>query len=212
MNATLGVTGFTVGTFESTALISGLTITLSGGVPLTTFSSLPALFDQTVCGSLSDNSTWDGTHGVINTTTNSLSNCNSPANIADLTTFNYGPGATSFGIGFGNFQSLAFTQIPITNHELFVNGGDMGVLETLAGSKFTPGLARNAYLRIDGTAGTTITSVAIQNLTNPDVLVFDHVAVQQAVTAVPEPSPYSTMLVGASLLFIGLAIRKTNRV
>src|SRR5947208_510397 len=121
MDATLGEAGFTIGGFETTALIPGLTITLSGGVPVTTFSSLPNLFDQSVCGSLSDNSVWDGTHGVINTTTNTVSNCNTPANISNLATFNYGPGTTSFGIGFGNFQSLSSPSFPITNHELFVN-------------------------------------------------------------------------------------------
>jgi hypothetical protein len=100
MDAALGVTGFTEDAFETTTLISGLTIALTGGVTPTTFSgTLPTLFDQSACPGLTDNSVWDGTHGVINTTTNSMSNCTGPANIATLATFNYAPGATSFGIG-----------------------------------------------------------------------------------------------------------------
>jgi hypothetical protein len=207
MDATLGVTGFTEDTFETTTLISGLTIALTGGVTPTTFSgTLPTLFDQSVCPGLTDNSVWDGTHGVINTTTNTMSNCTGPANIATLATFNYAPGATSFGIGMGNFQSLSSPSFPITNHELFVNGVDQGVLETLAGANWTPGLARNAYLRVDGTGGTTITSVAFQNLTASDVLVFDHVAVS-GVIALPEPSAFWPLL----LITVGLPARTRYR-
>ncbi len=120
MDATLGITGDTIDTFEIITLSPGLSIGLSGGVTATTFNSLPGLFDQGGCGALTDNSVWDGTHGVINTTTNSVSSCTNPANIAKHIEFDYAPGTTSFGIGFGNFQSLSFTQIPITNHELFV--------------------------------------------------------------------------------------------
>jgi hypothetical protein len=202
MDATLGTTGFTIDTFETTTLIPGLTVTLTGGVPLTTFTSLPNLFDQGVCGALSDNSAWDGTHGVINSTTNMVSNCSTSANIASQITLNYAPGSTSFGLGFGNFQSLNAPSFPITNHELFVNGTDLGVLETLAGANWTAGLARNAYLRIDGTAGTVISSVAIQNLTGADVLVLDHVAVQAAASTVPEPS--AAWLAGITILFLGI--------
>jgi hypothetical protein len=206
MDSTLGVTGYTIGNFETLPLIPGVTIVLSGGgVPLTTFTSLPNLFDQAVCGSLSDNSAWDGTHAVINSTTNTISNCNTPANISNTIVVNYGPGASSLGLGFGNFQSLS-GPIPITNHELFVNGVDMGVIETLAGANWTPGLARNAYLRIDTTGGTSITSVAIQNLTALDVLVLDHLAIRPATTPVPEPSFCVPVLVG--VLLAGKRLRK----
>jgi hypothetical protein len=89
---------------------------------------------------------------------------------------------------------------------LFVNGVDQGVLETLAGANWTPGLARNAYLRVDGTGGTTITSVAFQNLTASDVLVFDHVAVS-GVIALPEPSAFWPLL----LITVGLPARTRYR-
>ena len=51
MDAALGITGYTIDTFEQTPLISGLTITLTGGVTATTWTSLPNLFDTGVCGS-----------------------------------------------------------------------------------------------------------------------------------------------------------------
>jgi hypothetical protein len=155
-----------------------------------------------VCGAFSDNSSWDGTHGLINTTTNTVSNCSLSANIASQITFNYAPGATSVGVGFGNFQSLNAPSFPVTNHELFINGQDLGVLETFAGATFTPGFARNAYLRIDGTAGTVISSLAIENLTGQDVLVLDHVAVQTAAATVPEPS--AAWFTALAILAIGL--------
>jgi hypothetical protein len=91
---------------------------------------------------------------------------------------------------------------------LFVNGLDMGVLETLAGADWTPGLARNAYLRIDGTGGTMITSVGIENLTAADVLVFDHVAVSGA-AAVPEPHYWPLLM---SLIFFCILRRRRQTI
>ena len=41
----------------------------------------------------------------------------------------------------------------------------MGVLEILAGANWSPGFTRNAYLRIDTTGGSVITSVGFENLT-----------------------------------------------
>ncbi len=70
------------------------------------------------------------------------------------------------------------------------------VFETLAGASWTAGLARNAYVRIDGTAGDTITSVAVENLTASDVLIFDHLAVASAVTATPEPGSLALFALG----------------
>lgn len=203
MDATLGTTGYTIVNFETTTLIPGVTIVLTGGVPTTTFAALPALLDQGACPGLTDNSSWDGTHVASNITTNAISSCTNPANIASSMALNYAPGTTSLGVGFGNFQSLSFTQIPITNHELFVNGIDQGVLETLAGANWTPGLNRNGFLRVDGTSGTMITSITVTNLTATDVLFMDHVAVAPAsVTGIPEPSTALPILVAALLLGI----------
>jgi hypothetical protein len=93
-----------------------------------------------------------------------LNSCTTPTGLAALTTFNYAPGATSFGISLSNFPSVnpLSPQFAITNHELFVNGVDLGVLETLAGANWSPGIVRNAYLRVDATGGSTITSVGFQ--------------------------------------------------
>jgi len=139
MDATLGITGYTVDTFETTTLIPGLSIVLSGGVATTTFSgTLPNLFNTNVCPGLSDNTAWDGNDAVINTITN-----------------------------------------------------------------WSPGLLRNAYLRVDGTGGTLITSVEFQNLTATDVLIVDHVAVAAA-TATPEPGTAGLLLPVA----LAMAIRR----
>jgi hypothetical protein len=73
----------------------------------------------------------------------------------------------------------------------------MGQLETLAGGAWTAGLARNAYLRIDATGGTSITSVEFENLNgSDDVLGFDHLAVLPAATTVPEPGTLFVTLAG----------------
>ena len=185
MDAALGITGHAIDDFESTTLILGLTITLTGGVPATTWTTLPTLFDQSVCGSLSNSVAWDGTHTATNGVTNQLNNCTNPSGLADLTTFNYAPSTSSFGIGLSNFQSTNPPSPPgfsITNHELFVNGVNLGVIETLAGANWSPGLSKNAYLRINATGGSSITSVGFHNLSPAsngvvDVLVFDRLAV-----------------------------------
>src|SRR5262249_49183171 len=142
MDTTLGITGYTIVTFESTSLIPGLSINLSGGVPNTTWTTLPALFNGNVCPGVADNQFWYGADSVINTTTNQISNCSGPPNIATFMAFQYAPGATSIGLGLSNFQSTTSPVFAITQHELFVNGTDMGVLESLAGPNWTPGLVR----------------------------------------------------------------------
>ncbi len=185
MDATLGTTGYTIDSFETTALIPGLTIQLSGGVPTTTWTSLPNLFDGDICPGLTSGQAWDGTDTATNQISNQAINCTGTSGDANLITFNYAPGATSFGIGLSNFQSVnpPSPQFPVTNHELFVNGVDMGVLETLAGAAWSPGLTRNAYLRIDGANGGVITSVGFENLSAVDGLMFDHLAVLPSAAA-----------------------------
>jgi len=202
MNATLGITGDTIDTFETTTLIPGLTITLSGGVTTTTWTSLPNLNNST---SLSCNiGAWDGTDVASNEIANQLSSCSQSTGFAGLTTFAYAPGTTSFGIGLGNFQSLTSPSNPITNHELFVNGGDMGTIENLDPT-WTPGIALNAYLVITASGGSSITSVGFENLTAADYLTFDHLAVAGTTSSAPEPGTLSLICLGA--LAIGLARR-----
>src|SRR5262249_22674165 len=129
MDAALGISGYSIDTFEQTPLLPGLTVTLTGGVPVTVWTSLPNLFDVGVCGQLSAGE-WDGTHAAASLITNQVDNCFNPSSIAGMTTFAYAPGATSFGLGFGNSQSLSppSPDFPTTNHELFVNGVDLGVI------------------------------------------------------------------------------------
>src|ERR1700680_3771049 len=97
MDATFGTTGYLVDDFETTALISGLTITLSGNVSTTTWSTLPNLFNPNTQGDgLETNNQWDGSHVVDNSISNQLSG----GSWATLTTFHYG--ASSFGIGLSS--------------------------------------------------------------------------------------------------------------
>jgi hypothetical protein len=202
MDATLGTTGRPTDDFETTALLPGLTIVLSGGVTTTTETSLPALFDGDTFSSFTQNQVWDGTHTASNAIGNLPNSQTSPTNIANLITFVYAPGTLSFGIALSNFQSTdpSSPQFPVTNHELFVNGVDLGVLETLAGTKWSPGLVRNAYLRIDNDV--PITSVGFENLLQPsagqqDFLMFDHLTIAPSVTSVPEPGTF--LLLGGAL-------------
>jgi len=213
MDATLGITGYTVDTFETTDLIPGLTIQLSGAVPTTNWTSLPNLFDENTCPPLHQNQAWDGTHTALNQITNQSLNCTAPPGVANRITFNYAPGATSFGIGLSNFQSVnpPSPQFPVTNHELFVNGVDMGVIETLAGPAWSPGLVRNAYLRIDGINGGSITSVAFENLPGgaiEDGLMFDHLAV----LPVPIGARDVTMITNAEVVTLTNGFTVTPRI
>ena len=200
MDATLGLAGFTIDDFETLPFIPGLTLTISGdGVPLTTYPSLPVLLDTvTQCGSSLGSGQWDGSHTASNLLGNTLTSCSTPSGLAKFATFDYSPGTMSFGLGLGNFQSLTGSDIPITNHELFVNGVDMGVLETLAGANWTPGTVRNAYLLI---GGDLITSVEFENLTGQDYLAFDHLSVQPVTSNVPEPGSIA-LLGGGLIIFV----------
>ena len=202
MDVTLGITGDVIDTFESTTLISGLTISLSGGVTSTTWSTLPALYSDP-CSGLGIGA-WDGTHAVTNTTTNQIDNCSTPSNIASTITFHYAPGTTQFGISLSNFQSTnpASPSFPITNHELFVNGLDLGTVESLAGSNWSPGIVRNAYLVVTATGGSSITSVGFENLSATDFLAFDHLAVATAPVTTPEPAPRFLLVTSAIILLV----------
>lgn len=212
MDATLGITGYTIEGFENTTLIPGLSITFSftgipGNIPPVTLTSLPNLFDPThfppVDGDSGfSNNTWDGTYALTN---GGDGNNTMSYNFASVTTFSFAPGTTSMGVGLANFQSAASSPtnpFPITDHELFVNGMPLGTIESLAGANWTAGENyRNAYVRIDATGSDTITSIAFQNLTGrQDALVFDHLAVNEGLVAAPEPS--SLMLAGIG--FAGL--------
>lgn len=61
MDGTLGITGYTIDSFASTNFISGLTVTLSGGITTTTWASLPNLLSGNVCPGLTSPA-WAGTN------------------------------------------------------------------------------------------------------------------------------------------------------
>jgi hypothetical protein len=222
MDQALGVTGYTIEGFESTALVPGLSITLSGfsnGAPDETLTSLPRLYapgqDFVNTRDLSSN-LWDGAHAFNNTPDASriVDNGGIPPTAA-LTTFSFAGGASSVGIGLANFQSLSDPSFPVTDHRLLINGVAVpGTLESIAGNNFTSGIfARNAYLRIDAGSGETIQSIGFQNINNAtggrDFLVFDHLAIRSAVAVVPEPSTLALALAGLALW--GLARRRASR-
>lgn len=95
MDQTLGINGFLIEDFEATSLLNGLSLTYTGNSFNTTQSSLPRI--------LVFSGGWDGIAIASNDPNN-----NTPANgvYPALTTFTYGPGASSLGIGLGGFQSL----------------------------------------------------------------------------------------------------------
>jgi hypothetical protein len=170
-----------------------------GGEPTTTWNALPALYDQNTLPSDCYNSfgfanlgiaSWWGPYAATSYVTNQVTECTSPIGVAQTTTFNITPGASSFGIGLANFQSTSppSPEFPVTQHELFINGNDMGVLETLAGANWTPGITLNAYLRITATGKDLITSVGFENLTSADFLGFSHLALQYR-SAAPTVTP-----------------------
>lgn len=208
MDAALGTSGRPAGNFEATPFLTGLTIVLSGGVATTTEMSLPALFDGNTFSPYTQDAFWDGSHTASNAIGNLPNSINAPTNIANRITLNYAPGTLSFGIGMGSFQS---TDSPggfgVTQHELIVNGAAVGVLETLAGANWTPGLGRNAYLRID--SDVPITSVAFENLVQPpsqqDFLMFDHLTV-----AVPEADTSALFGVGLAAMVARFGRRRTQ--
>jgi hypothetical protein len=214
MNAVLGVRRFTLDDFSEAALLPGLSITLMGGDATTpiTYTTLPAIYNQNTLPSSCYNSegipnlgiaSWTGATAVTNAIGNAVTGpCNEAEGIAATVTFNYPVGATSIGIGLANFQSTSSPQFPITNHELFINGVDRGVLETLAGDNWLPGIVLNAYMRIDATGGSVITSVAVMNLVSSDFFAFSDLAIEQRSSTSTELSASPTSgLKGTAITF-----------
>jgi hypothetical protein len=200
LDAAVGIKDYAIYDFSSVTFPSGVSMVLSGvGEPTTTWNALPALYDQNTLPSECYNfdgiantglASWWGPYAATNLVTNQIMSCTSPVGAAQTTTFNITPGASSFGIGLANFQSTspASPGYPVTQHELFINGNDIGVLETLAGANWAPGITLNAYLRITATGKDVITSVGFENLTSADFLGFSHLALQYR-TAAPTVTP-----------------------
>ncbi len=194
-DATLGVSGYVIEDFEDLNIVSGLQVGVSsvnGSYgPTSTLPNTFNPFTDSTAGTafqLDGGGQWDGTHGMINTRTNRefpYTESNSWGSI-NLT---LGGFADSFGFSFQQMDQL---------DNLFINGQLQGNLASLAGWA-TNGL-RQGYLRIDGTSGSSISNIQIQNV-NGDGFMIDHVAFH----AVPEPA--SLVVFG----FGGLALAALRR-
>lgn len=191
MDAALGVAGFLLEDFEDTTLIEGLTYTLD--LPFVgTFDELPGLHDGRSIDGSTDNQ-WDGIHVLLGNANNSFPD---EGTRVHAVRFDYPAGARSLGVGLASFQSLGTTDFPITDHNVYVNGQFVGVLETLAAGVMEGGRARNAYLRIDATGPDVITSVGFENTTQsgiPDLLVFDHIAIDTGACAADVAPPFGVL-------------------
>ena len=189
------IVGATIENFEDVNLVPGLRIRM-GGVPgghpnRNWEGTIPRTWNPatvTSCcaiGGPFPANTWDGTLALCNGGLGGVGNTGvSPGTgnyfdfvFADTVYFVFSTPMSKVGVGLSNFQSLG-GPIPVTQHELIVNGVSKGLVESLL-----PGWApgpnfRNRYLVIEATAPDAITSIAFQNVSNPDGLVFDKLAFQ----------------------------------
>lgn len=206
MDAALGLTGHVFEDFEDTALLPGLSITFSGGHAPVTITSLPSLFDVTsfpfAYGTSSvPNDWWAGIHALVN----SGSGSNEwPGVVSYNVRFDLPAAVTSFGVGLSDFQSLSSPRDPATDHELFINGVSLGLVETLGGANWTPGSNRkNGYLRVTADGGDTVQSLEFRSLTSYDHLIFDHLAISPAaVVPLPGAAQAGGLLLGAMFAFV----------
>ena len=180
MDTLLGITGYTIENFEDVVLVPGLSISYTNP-NFGPVNVLPTVYNEAAVGNYINN-LWDGSHALVNTPQNQ--EWNQPGiglgSLVDRITFHLDGGATSFGIGFGNFQS------DLVDHELLVNGvSQVSAIETLPG--WISGInTRNGYIRIDAEPGELINSVSFDiGIGTRDGLIFDRLAFT---TAVPEPS------------------------
>lgn len=196
MDASLGITGYSIERFDSTLLLPGLFYELGAPSPLGPTNVLPALITTAVDPGAANNY-WDDTYLLINNNTNAYPD----SGVRTLSTTFYPPaGTTSFGVGISNAQSASLpNQFPIADHELFIIGVSFGLLESLPG--WVTGRVRNIYLRIDASGPDVITSVRVHTLNNrtEEVMAFDHIAII--------PSPGSAAL----LSLIGLLAGRRRR-
>ncbi|MCR4412358.1 MAG: hypothetical protein NUV77_08035 [Thermoguttaceae bacterium] len=195
MDAVLGVTGYVIEDFEDKTLVAGLSYSItpiSGSAQV--FSSLPKTY-------AAPDFSWDQTNVLVSHPQNAFVEYG-----VESITFTIAGGATSFGVGLANFQSLGSPSYPITDHYIIVNGQSLGKLDAF--DNWTKSWYRNGYLRIDAYGGDVISTVRFENIApyGPygqygDLMVFDHLALKP----VPEPGA----LVAAMGVALILCIRGT---
>ncbi|MFC7419854.1 PEP-CTERM sorting domain-containing protein [Iodobacter arcticus] len=204
MDAIFGLAGYTIEDFEDKVLVPNLSYLLNSPSSAT-YTSLPNVFSSSSFERTINNH-WDGRSILLGNTNNSYPYEGIRVNSV---TFKLTTPISSFGVGLSNFQSLSThpSQYPITDHEVYVNGVNLGKLENIALPAFVPGITgRNVYLRFDASGVDRIQSITFKNINprtnNNDLLVFDHVAI----SPVPEPEQVSLLAMG--LLTLGLRVRK----
>lgn len=200
-DATLGITGYTIETFESLTLNAGVQIGWNTPAANTPASSiLPNVFDpaqDTAFGGAFATGAWDGTHGVLNTWDNQSHTYTAVANWGNLI-INFSAPVTSVGFSMEQMDLDA---------TVFINGTNMGSFTALTGLSLNGG--RLGYVRLDGTSGTQITSIEIDNgrVGFNDGFMIDHLAF----SAIPEPAAVGLSLaLAAGALAVHRRPRRTT--
>lgn len=199
------IAGATIEDFEDTILIPGLTIRM-GGVPSPypnrMWTALPRVFNPSLapsCCALGGPFTanaWDGVGALTNGGLGSTGSSGlSPGDgqfwdfqFADSVVFILTNPKHFLGVGLSNFQSAASGDPPRTDHELIVNGVLLGTVESLLPGFVSGQYVKNRYLVVTATGPDVITTVAIQNKTLADGLVFDKLAIRDSATPALAPT------------------------
>jgi hypothetical protein len=193
-DATLGVTGQVIEDFEDLILASGLLVgwnTAAGNV--TPAATLPFTFNPFTDDPFGTafqqggGGAWDGTRGLLNTRTNQSYTYADVANWGDIL-LEFTTPVTSVGF------SLQQNEYDVG---LFINGTNMGTLQTLTG--LTPDGNRYGYIRIDAVSG-TISSLHLINGKSifNDGIMIDHLAF----SPVPEPAVTALLSLGLAALAV----------
>lgn len=189
-DANMGIAGYTIEDFEDVNIVAGLQVSVtSANGSYGPTSTIPNTFNPTTDSThgnafqLGGGGAWDGTHGLINTRTNREFPYGESGSWG-FTKFTFASAVTSVGF---SVQQLDLSPA------VYINGNLVGALDTLTG--WSPNGLRQGFVRIDGTGGSTISSIEIRNGSNQsfgDGIMFDHVAFN----AVPEPASMTAVGLG----------------